>query len=104
MKSEENTNPITPVYLRDRTGKTQMQLAVDLQKTVGTISNWERGAKLPIFDTPEEVEAAIIAYQCSFSEFAEAFKDAQIRLTLSQLKVFLDRAELTFDDWKRMVN
>lgn len=81
-----------------------MQMAVDLHKTVGTISNWERGVKLPIFDSPHEIEEAMNAYQCTFAEFVEAFGEGQIRLTLAQLKVFLDQAELSFNDWKRMVN
>lgn len=100
MESEEN-NLITPVYLRERVGKTQMQLAVDLQRTISTIGNWERGSKLPVFESPEEIERVMAAYQCTFSEFAEAFKNSHIRISLKELKTFLEQTDLSFEEFKR---
>src|SRR6478672_8909274 len=104
MNSAENNTPITPVYLRERCGKTQMQMAVSLGKTVGTISNWERRTKTPALESLGEIERMMEAYNCSFVELVEAFKEAQIKLTLQDLKEFLDRSGLSFEDWKELIS
>lgn len=81
-----------------------MQMAVSLGKTVGTISNWERRTKTPALESLEEIELMMSAYDCSFAELVEAFSMAQIKLTLQDLKDFLDQSGLTFEDWKERIS
>ena len=102
MNSAENNKHLTPVYLRERVGKTQKELADDLSRTVTTISSWERGFKLPRFESAEEVEAMMRGYECSLEELVEAFGGCNVKLTLAQLKTLLDQGGLTLEDWKRL--
>ena len=102
MNLIETNKSITPVYLRERASKTQKELSDDLKRTITTISSWERGFKLPRFDSVEEIEAMLRCYECSVEELVEAFGSCNVKLTLAQMKVLLDRSGLTLGDWKQL--
>jgi transcriptional regulator with XRE-family HTH domain len=70
---EEGDIPLTPVILRQRTKKTQRQLAQALGKKVTTISDWERGVKKPRL-TFSEVKLLMKELDCSLDELIEAFE------------------------------
>lgn len=65
--------PITFAYLRKRAGLTQRQIAIAMDVTVGTISQWENGGQRPrLF--PEQFEKLLQILDCTFEEFVEAFR------------------------------
>ncbi len=65
--------PITFTYLRQRAGLTQRQLAIAMDVTVGTISQWETGGQRPrLF--PEQFQKLLQILDCTFVEFVEAFR------------------------------
>lgn len=100
MKSDQSPNqPITLVYLRERIGKSQFEMAVALNKTPGTVSNWERGLKTPIFETPTQVKEVMTAYQCSFAEFLEAFGNTHFKISLVELNKLLARGNFSLEEW-----
>ncbi len=64
--------PITFAYLRKRAGLTQRQIAIAMDVTVGTISQWENGGQRPrLF--PEQFQKLLQLLNCTLEEFVEAF-------------------------------
>jgi transcriptional regulator with XRE-family HTH domain len=71
MVNEEE--PITFAYLRKRAGLTQRQIAIAMDVTVGTISQWETGGQRPrLF--PEQMQKLLQLLNCTLDEFVEAFR------------------------------
>jgi transcriptional regulator with XRE-family HTH domain len=65
--------PITFAYLRKRAGLTQRQIAIAMDVTVGTISQWENGGQRPrLF--PEQFQKLLQILKCTLEEFVEAFR------------------------------
>jgi transcriptional regulator with XRE-family HTH domain len=71
------SNFVTFVWLRQRAGLTQKELAARLEEafgrsvTISTVSNWERGTHKPRL-TPQETLLACSVLQCSLEELAIA--------------------------------
>ena len=64
---------ITFAYLRKRAGLTQRQIAIAMDVTVGTISQWENGGQRPrLF--PEQMQKLLQLLNCTLDEFVEAFR------------------------------
>jgi transcriptional regulator with XRE-family HTH domain len=95
--SDQADEQITPMGLRERVGLTQLQVAVALGKTPGTISNWERRAKTPEL-TLAEVQQLAELYECSVSDLVQAFGPAPVKITLRELEGILALAELPFEE------
>lgn len=93
--SEQNDQKkqITPMDLRERVGLTQLEVAIALGKTPGTISNWERQAKKPELTLREVLRLADL-YQCSVDELFEAFGSIPVKITLQELQGILYWCEL----------
>ena len=66
------------VYLRNSRGLTQAQLAKSLQRSVGTISNWECGNVVPNSDQLSNV-ADFFGVSTDFLLGREEFTDPDIR-------------------------
>jgi transcriptional regulator with XRE-family HTH domain len=65
--------PITFTHLRHRAGLTQRQIAIAMDVTVGTISQWENGGQRPrLF--PEQFQKLLQILNCTLEEFVEAFR------------------------------
>ena len=92
---------VTVVYLRERAGKTQQQIAFEANKSLRTIYSWDTGEKSPIFTSAAEIEEVMRAYECSFPEFAQAFSHAHFKLSILELGRLLEGAGLSLEDWKR---
>jgi transcriptional regulator with XRE-family HTH domain len=102
MRSGEKNNPITIVYLRERAGKTQQQIAIELKKAMRTIYSWDAKEKSPVFTSATEIEDVLRAYECTFPEFLEAFSHAHLKLSIPEVGRLLDRTGLTLEDLKRL--
>jgi transcriptional regulator with XRE-family HTH domain len=73
-KAGKKSNKLTPLTLRQRTGKTQQAIADALGKQKGTISGWETGHRLPMVRL-SEVKLFMEVYEASLDELIEAFSE-----------------------------
>lgn len=65
-------NIITPVFLRERAGLTQRQVANALNKREATISEWERGVTRPRLSFAETLKLMRL-YEATIEELCIAF-------------------------------
>lgn len=75
--------PLTPMNLRERAGKTQRQIADALGKTVGTVSDWERYVKRPRLSFAE-TKRLMEVLDCSLEELIEAYEPVESRGSKTQ--------------------
>ncbi len=75
MESQEG-QPLTLAKLRERANLTQMKLAVALDVSITTISEWENGKTEPRL---KHVRLLIEVLGCTFEELCEAFDQAKRR-------------------------
>jgi transcriptional regulator with XRE-family HTH domain len=66
------SDSLTPVFLRERAGLTQREVAIALGKRESTISDWERFAHRPKLHLAEVLKLQRL-YQCSLEELVQAF-------------------------------
>lgn len=75
MESQED-QPLTVAKLRERANFTQMKLAVALDVSTTTISDWENGKAEPRL---KHVRLLIKILGCTFEELCEAFDQVKRR-------------------------
>ncbi|MEW6499468.1 MAG: helix-turn-helix transcriptional regulator [Cyanobacteriota bacterium] len=75
MESQEG-QPLTLAKLRERANLTQMKLAVALDVSITTISEWENGKTEPRL---KHVRLLIDVLGCTFEELCEAFDQVKRR-------------------------
>ena len=75
MESQEG-QPLTLAKLRERANLTQMKLAVALDVSITTISEWENGKTEPRL---KHVRLLIKVLGCTFEELCEAFDQVKRR-------------------------
>ena len=75
MESQEG-QPLTLANLRERANLTQMKLAVALDVSITTISEWENGKTEPRL---KHVRLLIEVLGCTFEELCEAFDQVKRR-------------------------
>jgi DNA-binding XRE family transcriptional regulator len=75
MESQEG-QPLTLAKLRERANLTQMKLAVALDVSITTISEWENGKTEPRL---KHVRLLIKFLGCTFEELCEAFDQVKRR-------------------------
>lgn len=71
----ETSDKLTAVSLRKRANKTQRQVAEELGKKVGTISDWERGKTKPQLSF-SEVKKLMDFLGCTLDELIQAFENS----------------------------
>ena len=65
--------PLAPVDLRNNLGMTQLELAIALGKTPGTISQWESGRRRPLLHL-SCVRRMIEVYQVDLDTLIDVFE------------------------------
>lgn len=63
---------ISPIFLRERAGLTQRQVAIALNKREATISEWERGVARPRLNFAETIKLMRL-YKATIEELCIAF-------------------------------
>lgn len=86
------SEPLTPMKLRERAGVTQRQVAIALDKTTTTVSHWETRRKSPELH-PSEVLQLQRLYQCTIDDLLEAFGGMQVKLSLIEFKRLLEHCQ-----------
>ena len=67
------SNEPSPMFLRKRTGLTQVQLAAKIGRSPSTVAKWEARDMIPRL-TPLEMKRLCQAYGCTFDELVDAFE------------------------------
>lgn len=73
--SKELEDQLTPMKLRHRVGLTQQDVAFALKVRPATISDWERGLRVPNLP-PSKIKLMLEVYQCTLDELIEAFEES----------------------------
>jgi transcriptional regulator with XRE-family HTH domain len=68
----DHREKLTPRSLRDRTGKTQQQIAKAINKKKSAVSGWEKGRRSPSIKF-HEIRKFMAAYEATLDELIEAF-------------------------------